>query len=176
MLAGVVFAGQKTDSTALKQFDDNVRAYSELHRRIAKDVPKLEDVSDPALIEANQKRFTEALQSARAGAKHGDICASSVAPVLISIVRSQLAGPENAPAKSTVLEEGNPKAEPTANVQLHVNAEYPSAAPLSTVPPSLLLKLPKLPDELDYRFVGKHLILRDTRANLIVDYVLNAAP
>jgi hypothetical protein len=47
---------------------------------------------------------------------------------------------------------------------------------LSLVPPALLLKLPQLPKELDYRFVGRHLILRDATANIIVDYILDAVP
>jgi hypothetical protein len=69
-----------------------------------------------------------------------------------------------------ILGEGNPRSpESPAKVTLAVNAPYPSAAPLSTVPPSLLLKLPPLPDALEYRFVGRNLILWDTKANLIVD-------
>jgi hypothetical protein len=44
------------------------------------------------------------------------------------------------------------------------------------VPPNVLAALPTLPKDIDYRFVGKHLILRDTRANLIVDYMLNVMP
>ena len=39
------------------------------------------------------------------------------------------------------------------------------------MPPSLLLNLPKLPKELEYRFVGRELILRDIAANLIVDVI-----
>ena len=53
---------------------------------------------------------------------------------------------------------------------------YPDGTPLSAVPPGLLRKLPVLPPELDYRFVGRDLILRDVDANIIVDYVLEAAP
>ena len=40
----------------------------------------------------------------------------------------------------------------------------------------VLESLPKLPDNIEYRFVGKHLILRDMRANLVIDYILNAIP
>ena len=36
-------------------------------------------------------------------------------------------------------------------------------------------KLPQLPKELDYRFVGRHLILQ-LPANIIVDYILDAVP
>ena len=37
------------------------------------------------------------------------------------------------------------------------------------MPPNVLAALPPLPKDIDYRFVGKNLILRDTRANLIID-------
>jgi hypothetical protein len=40
-----------------------------------------------------------------------------------------------------------------------------------TVPPNILARLPILPDDLQYRFVGPHLILHDTRANLILDRI-----
>jgi hypothetical protein len=56
-------------------------------------------------------------------------------------------------------------------VQLVPNAPYPQGAALSTVPPDLLAKLPKLPKPLEYRFVGGHLILHDTEASLVVDYL-----
>jgi hypothetical protein len=37
-----------------------------------------------------------------------------------------------------------------------------------------LALLPDLPDGVEYRFVGTHLILRDARANLIIDHIPNA--
>ena len=43
-----------------------------------------------------------------------------------------------------------------------------------TVPSNLLLNLPTLPKEVEYRIIEKHLILRDTEANIIVDYIPNA--
>jgi hypothetical protein len=61
-------------------------------------------------------------------------------------------------------------------VPIRVNADYPLRAPVSTVPHSVLLVLPPLPDALEYRFVGRDLILRDGEANLIVDYIVGAAP
>ena len=47
---------------------------------------------------------------------------------------------------------------------------------LTTVPASVLLVLPSVPEALDYRFVGRDLILRDVEANLILDYILDATP
>ena len=45
-----------------------------------------------------------------------------------------------------------------------------------TMAPDILAALPKLPEDLEYRFVSKHMLLLDVHANLIVDYVLNAIP
>jgi hypothetical protein len=53
---------------------------------------------------------------------------------------------------------------------------YPTTLPLVTVPAKLLRALPELPDGLEYRILGRHLILRDVKANLIVDFVRDAVP
>jgi hypothetical protein len=39
------------------------------------------------------------------------------------------------------------------------------------MPPNILLRLPELPKDMEYRFVGRHLILRDVRANMIIDEI-----
>jgi hypothetical protein len=39
------------------------------------------------------------------------------------------------------------------------------------MPPQVLAALPKLPQELEYRFVGARLILLDTHADIILDFV-----
>ena len=57
-----------------------------------------------------------------------------------------------------------------------VNALYPEKAALATVPPLILVNLPRLPDGLEYRFMGRDLILRDREANLIVDFIPGAVP
>ena len=54
--------------------------------------------------------------------------------------------------------------------------EYPTKIPLETFPPVLLRKLPDLPPELEYRIVNKNLILRDVKANLIVDILRGVVP
>jgi hypothetical protein len=42
------------------------------------------------------------------------------------------------------------------------------------MPPTVLVNLPSLPDEVEFRFVGKYLILRDTHADVIVDFIADA--
>ena len=57
-----------------------------------------------------------------------------------------------------------------------VNMRYPVGQPLMTFPPNLLKQLHQLPEDLEYRFVGRDLILRDVKANIIVDVIRHATP
>jgi hypothetical protein len=61
-------------------------------------------------------------------------------------------------------------------VRLKVNDSYPPDLPLTTMPPTLLQLLPPLPQQLEYRIVGRDLVLLDLKANLIVDVVRQALP
>ena len=86
------------------------------------------------------------------------------------LLRPELKGEDGRDAKA-VLRDDAPAA---GTVSFKVNAPYPEGQPLPTVPANLLLTLPTLPDPLEYRIVGQHLLLLDTKAGLIVDYILNA--
>ena len=48
--------------------------------------------------------------------------------------------------------------------------------PLATIPPQVLQTLPKLTQDLEYRFIGDALILLDVRAHLIADFIEDALP
>jgi hypothetical protein len=50
----------------------------------------------------------------------------------------------------------------------------PEGVPLSFMPPRLLASLPPLPPEVQYRFIGRSLVLWDVHANLIVDFLPGA--
>jgi hypothetical protein len=52
-----------------------------------------------------------------------------------------------------------------------INGTYPKRRPLSTMPGAILAVLPALPDGIEYRFLGRDLILHDTRANVILDRI-----
>ena len=57
-----------------------------------------------------------------------------------------------------------------------VNARYPDTGPLTTVPPQVLQTLPKLTEDLEYRFIGDSLILLDVHAHVIADFIEDALP
>ncbi len=161
---------------AIKEFNEHVQKYMDLHKKIERSLPPLDKKeSDPAKIVNHQKALSAAIRAARPEARRGDIFQRDVQPVFLMIIKEQLSSGKGATARAMILGDGNPKSpESPAKVDLSVNAEYPAKAPLSTVPPSVLLSLPRLPEGLEYRFVGRHLILYDGPANLIVDVLPDA--
>jgi hypothetical protein len=44
------------------------------------------------------------------------------------------------------------------------------------VPVNILARLPRLPDDIEYRFLGRDLILLDARARVILDRIPSAIP
>ena len=55
---------------------------------------------------------------------------------------------------------------------LAVNGSFPEG-PRSTMPGNVLKILPPLPSGLEYRIIDTHLVLIDTSADIVVDYVLD---
>jgi hypothetical protein len=164
----------------LKEFSDRAGIYSQLSRKAAATLPSLPEKASPEQIAAHQKALAKAIQAGRAGAFQGEILFDGVVPVFLELLRSDLAGAKGRDARETI-KDGDPRTDkpPTRpgepkpkEVALVPNAPYPEGAPLSTVPPDLLAKLPKLPEPLEYRFVGGHLILHDSEASLVVDFLI----
>ena len=153
------------DALVLQDFKQRIDKYMELHKRLEKDTPPLKKVDDPAKIQASQQALAAAIRSERAGAKQGDIFTPEIAARFRKLLRPEV----NEPGTKATIKDDNPGAIP-----FKVNGPYPSKEPLSTVPPNVLASLPPLPKDIEYRFVNKHLILRDARANLIIDYIPNA--
>jgi hypothetical protein len=172
----MVFA--QTETEGFKEFNGRVKGYMDLQKRVSINVPPLAKAeTDPAKIAIHTKALANGIQQARANAKPGDIFSPHVAKEFRQIVRGELHGKAGTPSRETV-KTGNPTEEEGAagKMVLAVNGPYPDKAPLSSVPPGLLLNLPQLPKGLEYRFLGRHLILLDSMANLIVDYLLDIVP
>lgn len=145
-----------------------------LRSEATKDVASLKPTAEAATIARRQDAQAAAIRARRAGAKQGDLFAPAVAPIIGRVVKEELT--KDAEERRKV-EKENPRVEtPGTRVVLKVDAEYPPAASVSTMPAGLLLRLPRLPEGLEYRFVGKHLVVRDVDANIIIDYVLNVVP
>jgi hypothetical protein len=172
-------AASGAEDPALKQFQDRLDAYVKLRKEVANKVPPLKKDAKPAEIQQRELALAAAIQKARSGAQPGDILAADVKPIINRVLTGALAKGNGSRKLRESIKEGNPKHEraPGEVVPvIAVNAIYPTNAPLSTIPPSLLLRLPKLPTDLEYRFVGRTLVLRDRQANMIVDFLKEAVP
>jgi hypothetical protein len=157
-------------SPAVAAFEERAKEYSKLREQIEERMPKLPKEATPEQIDAHKTAFRERVRAARAGAKPGQLFTPDVAAHIRSTIKSSYTGRERAELRQTVLE-----AE-TQGVAVRVNHSYPDSKELVEMPPGLLLKLPQLPKQLRYRFVGQHLLLVDRENGLIVDYMTNALP
>jgi hypothetical protein len=158
------------DAAAMAEFKARVDAYVDLHQRLARGKAELTPTDDPAEINAAEDTLAARIQAARSDAMHGDIFTAQVRPAFRRLLAPTLKGEEGRDVKA-ILKDDAPA---PGTVPFKVNAPYPESQPRPTVPASLLLTLPTLPEPLEYLIVGQHLLLLDTEADLIVDYILNA--
>jgi hypothetical protein len=174
------------DAETLRRFQHEVEEYVQLRRNALKQIPAVSPRSTAEQLAAHQKALTQAIVAYRQGAKRAEIFKPDVEAAIRRTLHRAFKGPDG-PGLIKDIQQGNPSVEgnpssrdPTKEVkqpvQLAVNTFYNSAAPFSSVPPSLLLRLPLLPEEVRYRFVGRALILRDTEANVILDYIPDVVP
>lgn len=160
----------EAEKQLFSRFDGLVKDYLEQRKAAAGKLPKLSKEAKPEEIEAYQKKFVEQLRAMRAGTKPGYIFRPEFTAYVRETIKTEFPPRDKAEIKQTILEAEN-KAVP-----LKINYPYPESQELTQIPPTLLLKLPTLPKEVKFRFVGKHLLLVDTDHGLIVDYTLNALP
>jgi hypothetical protein len=149
------------------EFNRRINEYMALQENLAHTLKKLPKQATPLQIDANQRALLALVAKGRADAKQGDIFVPDMQTYIRALVRSVIAGPDGGKIKSSLMDE-NPM-----GVKIAVNTRYPDTIPLSTMPPDMLAALPKLPEDLEYRFVGNRLVLLDSRAHLIVDFVEN---
>jgi hypothetical protein len=167
--------GNNVNSEAglVAQFDAKVTAYNKLRKDLAKDSPPLKQTTDPTQIGNAEKSLAAKIRTARANAKRGDIFTPATEAMFRRLIRQPMTKGPDAAENTAIVKDDAPQA---GEIPFKVNGEYPKDAPLSTVPPDVLKALPPLPENLQYRIVGKHLILLCTQGNVIIDYMLNAIP
>lgn len=156
------------NAAAIKAFVDRVKAYVDLQKKVDDGLPKLTGDDNPSKIEAHQAAMAGRIKLARATAKSGDIFGTA-GPIIRAVIREDANLRTLRDARAAM--EEVPKYDPPK-----VNAAYPEKAALATVPPLILNALPRLPEGVEYRFMGNDLILRDTKANLIADILNDAVP
>jgi hypothetical protein len=162
------------DAKMMADFKSRVDAYVSLRDGLSKKAPQLKRTEQPADISQAEKSLAAQIRAARATAKRGDIFSPATQAMFRRMLSPTVKGKDGAENKQAIKDDApEPK-----EIPFQVNAAYPKDVALSTMPPDVLLSLPELPKEkeVEYRFAGKHLILYDAKANLIIDFMLNALP
>lgn len=151
-------------AAAIKEFDDRVKAFRELHKKLESQLnDPIQSSKDAAKLNEGEKRLTAALRQARVNARQGEFFTPAVAPIFREIVTAYFEG------RNPKLETA-PQDRPPA-MKLTVNERWPQSYPVPTMPPTLLASLPKLSDDLAYRFADRTLVLMDLDTDLILDYL-----
>jgi hypothetical protein len=159
------------DATVVADFVKRVDKYIEIHKKANSKIPSLPKEATPEQIDQHQRALGKLIAEARQTAKRGDIFAPDMERITRKVLADVFRGPEGDQLKREIFEEYGQR-----NIVPKVNGRYPDEVPISTVPPGVLKALPQLQEELEYRFVGRHLILLDPQAHIIADYIERAIP
>ena len=158
------------DAAALATMNARLKEYVELHSKLERTLPKLPDDATPQQIDRNQRQLEQLVRDARRTAKQGDLFTPEARPVIKRLLATVFGGPEGKQLKDSIMDE-NP-----VGVRVTVNGRYPDTVPVSSVPPQVLQTLPKLSEDMEYRFIGDRLILLDAHAHVIADFIDHALP
>ncbi len=158
------------NARTLGDFMMRVKDYVALHTKHENTLPRIGDKASPEEMDRHQRALQALMSKARAGAKPGDIFTPDMQAFVRVITRRAFSRADGKNLVAMIMDE-NP-----VGLKIAVNQKYPTEVPLSTMPPDVLSALPKLPEELEYRFVGDRLILLDVHAQMIVDWVDNVLP
>ena len=168
--AGAQVGQTPGEEMALRRFHGAVNEYVSLHRRLEGTLPPLQVTEDARQICQAVEAMASAIRAARPAARIGDIFDAEIG----TLIRTRI--------KDVVWEHGDL----VTDVLADIDEEVPLDAPWpvvngpfpwtrgSMMPPDILSVLPPVPEELQYRLVGRDLVLVDLHADLVIDILRRA--
>ena len=147
-------------------FTTRVSKYVALRSRLEEGLPARTITDDVAEIRRAERALARKIRVARKGARQGEL----FTPIISREFRKALVLEMTNNTHETLMDD-NPGV-----FFRQINGSYPKSKPFSTVPVNVLTRLPRLPEDIEYRFLGRDLILHDTRANVILDRIPCALP
>ena len=158
------------DKATIETFEKQVKAYVDLRNKVKESAPKLSKDSTPEQIHAYKTALEQSLRNARTGAKRGEFFRPETATYIRRTLKSEFQGKDRQELREKIFETE------VQGVVLRVNHPYAQTAEFSEMPATLLAKLPQLPKEVRYRFVGRSMLLVDRESNVIIDFMPDALP
>lgn len=153
------------ETPAAAEFNKRIAAYVNVHNKADGQVPSLKRTDDPAEISTREIALGDAIRTLRADARPGDIMTRDIAQEFRRLIKNDY--------RSRSREDRKIFLDEVPHFRPKINQRYPSTWPLATFPATLLDVMPKLPDIVEYRLLSEALILRDVKANIIVDFILD---
>ena len=153
------------DAAAIADFEKRVSDYAAFVKKLDATIAEPASGSEPAAFLDHQRALAKLIQKSRASARPGDLCPKPMRAVIRRLIAGVVHAPGGAQVRKSIFDED------PGNMRLAINSEYPDNAPFATVPPQILQGLPRLPDGLEYRFIGKRLLLIDSHARIVADIV-----
>jgi hypothetical protein len=157
------------NAQTVNDFEARVAKYLDLRKKEAGSAPR--PTNSPEKLAESQQNLAEKVRALRPDAKQGDIFTPQITAYFRHRISATLVGHRGHKIRASLRH-----AEPVPALGLQVNQVYPQGVPLQSTPPTLLLNLPTLPKELEYRIVGRNLVLHDIVPNIIVDFIPDAIP
>lgn len=157
---------------AFQQFERAVAAYARLHHELNRKHGSLPVSADAASAERAIESRADVIRRARPEPRQGEIFTRELA----AVIRRQIADALRArrlTSADVMLDEAAEGNE--GPVMMRLNAPFPWQG-AEEMPLCITDALPLLPEELQYRFVDRNLVLVDMVAGLIVDILPQALP
>lgn len=158
------------NNPGFEEFSHNVDRYEQLRKQLDSKLPSVKSTNDPEAILARERVLAAKIVEARWNAKVGDIFTGEASTAFRRVIQAAFSGPKGSELYKTI-SQGEP-----LDLSLHVNQMYPASLPATTVPPTLLLLLPKLPQGIEYRIIGRDFALEDVKASLLIDFIRGVFP
>ena len=164
----LIVAATITVMPGMLQFTNRINDYVETHRRLAAGIEQ-PFCSEAEELTQQADTLAAAIRQARPRAKEGDIFTLAAGEMfrarIAAIVR------RTGFDVAAFLERHSGDGE---DIEVHVFGALPWRTHLALMP--IIRQLPELPPELEYEFVGRHLVLIDVDANIVVDVLRDALP
>jgi len=122
-------------------------------------------------IRLRQQTLAEAIQTkVRPTAQPGDVLSTTVADLIRRELATAFAGPKGDLIRDGLRDQIEEQEAPPTTIAINQIVAVPR------VPPSMLEALPQLPQQVEFAFSGRTLILRDVDADVVVDFMRDALP
>jgi hypothetical protein len=154
-----------TDAKALQIINDRLQSYVKVHRQVEEkfNLPHMKSTHSIAKIQPRQHGMAQHIRELRASAHDGAIFTPEVKAYFTRALASAYqTNSEGILASLSCVSD-------VVEQKLAANDVYPETWDYNAMPPTILLHIPQLPAELEYRIVNRDLIIRDVEAVMIVD-------